>query len=249
MDPVTKAIATKIAADISTAAKESGTSFIQTVLRAPAEAIGGLIADPINERRHNNLLKIAARAKQRLKEAGISPQAVPLSIIHPALEAASLEEDGELQDVWANLLANAADVRQVERISPSFSVILRELTSRQVKFLDVLYSFADGQTQQSKFFQSPELDIQSASFNYRTMRTLYSRDVLKKREPQDKEQAALLTSAFRFSLDVTVRHRLLEEELSAVRGQNGMSDIGSVYKFSNLGARFVAVCRAPVKAE
>jgi hypothetical protein len=49
-----------------------------------------------------------------------------------------------LQEKWANLLANAADPRQKNPTNVSFVSILRELTSREVKFLDALYERIDG---------------------------------------------------------------------------------------------------------
>lgn len=60
-----------------------------------------------------------------------------MSIIHPALEAASLEEDFDLQEVWAHLLANAADPRAAApRVIPAYAAILGELTSPDFKFLN-----------------------------------------------------------------------------------------------------------------
>jgi hypothetical protein len=41
------------------------------------------------------------------------------------LEGGSLQEDAELQDKWANLLANAADPRQGVPVSPVFAEVLK----------------------------------------------------------------------------------------------------------------------------
>lgn len=143
MNPVTdKVIATlgKTAVDVL---KEESESFLSAALGEPAKALGGLMADGINARRHSNLVKITAQAKRKLQEAGVSPKEVPLSIIHPALESASLEENDDLRSIWANLLANSSDPRAKVNVLPSFTGMLRELTSRDVKFLNLLYEKAE----------------------------------------------------------------------------------------------------------
>ena len=50
-----------------------------------------------------------AEAYRLFAELGVPPRAVPLKIIHPLLEACSLEEDEDLQSILANLLAGAAN--------------------------------------------------------------------------------------------------------------------------------------------
>jgi hypothetical protein len=79
-----------------------------------------------------------------LLNIGEKPREIPLNILHPALEAASLQEDTDLQEVWANFLANAGDPRQVTRVEPSFVAMLRNLSSREVRFLESLCDGVDG---------------------------------------------------------------------------------------------------------
>jgi hypothetical protein len=142
MDPVITSLMLKAGNDTAEVLKKQSESFLTAALGEPAKALGGLLADTINARRHRNLVVATVNAKQRLTEAGVSPKEVPLSIIHPALEAASLEENPDLQSVWANLLANAADPRQVSAVLPSFTGMLGELTVRDAKFLAALHSHA-----------------------------------------------------------------------------------------------------------
>jgi abortive infection alpha-like protein len=120
--------------------KKESAGFIEAVYGEPAKALGGLWADKLNARRHANLIKITVAAKRKLAEAGVSPAEVPLSIIHPALEAASLQEDPHLQEIWANLLANAAHPAQRAEVSAAFPLILKELGGRDVKWLEALYT-------------------------------------------------------------------------------------------------------------
>jgi hypothetical protein len=139
MEPVSTAIGVKLTdAGIELLKKESD-SFLGAVLGEPAKALGGVLADKINARRHRNLITITARAKRSLSDAGVSPKEVPLKIIHPALEAASLEDDLDLQGAWSNLLANAADPRKLVPVSAVFPIILKELSARDARFLNALY--------------------------------------------------------------------------------------------------------------
>jgi hypothetical protein len=69
-------------------------------------------------------------------EAGIRPQTVKLSFLFDVVEKASLEEDDELQELWANLLANAADPEHQGLISMSFPDILKQLSKDEAQFLE-----------------------------------------------------------------------------------------------------------------
>src|ERR1039457_4378878 len=143
MEPVTTGLIKTATKETAEALKKESESFLNCVYGEPAKALGGLFADKINRRRHANLIKITVEAKRKLAEAGVSPNEVPLSIIHPALEAASLEDNPDLQAMWASLIANAADPRFDNAVEPSFVSILRELIPRQAIFLDSFYEFTE----------------------------------------------------------------------------------------------------------
>jgi hypothetical protein len=127
MNPIVGTALAKAGEAISEVAKKDADSFLKATLVEPLKSVGSWLAEQVNARRHTNLIKIVAKAKQQLSQAGLSPQEVPLSIIHPAMEAASLAEDPDMQAVWANLLANASDPRLINRVLPSFPGILKEL--------------------------------------------------------------------------------------------------------------------------
>src|SRR5690349_16943252 len=139
MDPITTALAKTAEAALGEAVKENSQSFLRAVFHDPAQELGALLGDKIRERRHANLIKATSRAQERLKASGHTATEVPLSIIHPALEAASVEENPDLQETWANMLANAADLDNPGAVAPSFPAILKELRPVDVRFLAVLY--------------------------------------------------------------------------------------------------------------
>lgn len=73
-------------------------------------------------RRHIRLLQ---KAKEILDREGVEPRRVPLKLLAPILDNATLEEDDSLQDMWAALLANNAMGNGLETI---FGEILRQLS-------------------------------------------------------------------------------------------------------------------------
>jgi hypothetical protein len=93
-----------------------------------------------------NAAQVWQKAQEMARDTGGQPQPVPLKTLVQLLQYASLEEDAELQERWAALLANAA-VRDVAKANGStFSEILRQLTPNEAKFLDALYD--DGESRE-----------------------------------------------------------------------------------------------------
>ncbi len=93
---------------------EPGTELANYVARVlgtvPEYVVGFLIGDPLRELRQHTLTGILRAVFEKLRERGVET-AKP---IRPgpgkeAFEAASLETDETLQDMWSNLLANAMD--------------------------------------------------------------------------------------------------------------------------------------------
>jgi hypothetical protein len=81
-------------------------------------------------------LAMMEKARRMLSDAGIEPRVVVPKIFLPILESGSLEEEPELQQRWAALLASAA---QEGGVPPAFAGMLRELTADDARFLDALY--------------------------------------------------------------------------------------------------------------
>lgn len=262
MDPITSSVLAKLGADAPEVLKKESAEFLSATLGPPAKAFGGLVADWINSRRHSNLIKITVGAKRKLVEAGLSPQEVPLSIIHPALEAGSREENPDLQELWANLLANAADPRQNLAVLPSFAGILKELTSRDVKYLSAVYQDAQKQA------MLRTADLVDIKYDEDIFLRIYARAGLS-RQPELVNVSAQLWrdrigefkadfSEFRTTIDTAVRHQILSEtqipmpiDLSDyLDPRNRPSDMLQLRvvkesSFTHLGASFLAACQGP----
>src|SRR2546423_1921686 len=116
-----------------------------------AQEIGLTLQDHVRVLRLRRQLRLFKRVKEMLDEAYLEAHRVPLKILGPIIENASVEEDDSLQDRWAALLANAAADR--DRIHPSFAEILKQLNSIEVLFLDVLYELAQVDERGCKQYQ------------------------------------------------------------------------------------------------
>jgi Abortive infection alpha len=64
----------------------------------------------------------------------------------PLLEAASLEDDDSLQDLWARLLVNAANVHSRTTLQRAYISILEQLTPLEASILQKIYSLPYEQT-------------------------------------------------------------------------------------------------------
>ena len=78
--------------------------------------------------------RLAEKLRERLEPIGINRRPVALKLLMGTAENGATEEEDELQDLWAALLASAADSREPE-VHPSFPDVLRQLTARDAKLL------------------------------------------------------------------------------------------------------------------
>lgn len=119
-------------------------SFLSEFIRDPLEQRVGIWTDNLRYRRWENQLQLQAKARQKLEELGgpasINFRPIPMRVQVPLLEAASLAEEDELQDRWANLLINFGNSASQVPIERSFISVLRELSPLEVAILDKAYS-------------------------------------------------------------------------------------------------------------
>jgi hypothetical protein len=116
--------------------------FVSEFAKVPLEAGFGIVADKLTFMRAERQLRLQLRCKQLLSQLGIErpTRAVPLKFAVPLIEQASLEEDDSLQDLWANLLVNAANANNPMEIRRAYISILEQLTSFDALILLAIYS-------------------------------------------------------------------------------------------------------------
>jgi hypothetical protein len=111
------------------AAREAG-GFLARFIRRPVEQASGIVGDWLTYVRWERQQRLMDRSNEFMKERGVAvpSRAVPLKIAIPIMREGSLEEDDELQDIWARLLVNAADASSGIDVKHMFLSILKDLS-------------------------------------------------------------------------------------------------------------------------
>lgn len=118
-------------------------AFFNGIIPDFVKQSGGILSDTVRFWRWKNKVSIISKTQKVLEKNGLGKQKVPLKILVPLLEGASLEEEESMQVRWANLLANA--VSGSVEVTPSYVEILKELSPTEVLLLDRLYSEASSE--------------------------------------------------------------------------------------------------------
>jgi hypothetical protein len=119
-------------------ALEVAKHFVQTVITPPLEQVGGLLADKVKSWRLNNQINIVIKAENLLKERGVKTKKVSLKVMAPLLEECSLEDDENLQQKWAALLANTVAENSAIKTN-IFTNTLREMTTEDAEIFQVIF--------------------------------------------------------------------------------------------------------------
>jgi hypothetical protein len=103
---------------------------------AVADVYGFIIGDHLGAARARRLDKLARRTKKIIEERNLSETAeVAEQIAMPLLEAAQRESREELQELWAQLLANAQDPSRAGDVRPEIISALGMLQPIDVRVL------------------------------------------------------------------------------------------------------------------
>ncbi len=200
------------------AAEELG-PFIGTMFGSPSFQLGELIGERIQRWRFTQAVNTVKKAKQKVEDAGLEPHEVPLRTLIPMLDAASLEDDGELVDRWSSLLANATSDPQ--SVPPSFPNILRELEPGQAQLLHWIYT-----------------QLMTLAPAVRRTKGILRERILELYEPSEGESPDDVDREVMADLDNLVRLRLLRGA-----GRN-VDDLAQV-TLTAFGERFVRACQPP----
>jgi Abortive infection alpha len=93
----------------------------------PQDVVGLLGGDYLKVRRAENLSRIIQKAKKRLEDNHVTEPDAPPSLAIPIMIAAADESRDELQDLWAELLAAAADPKRSRTFRLKFIEIAKRL--------------------------------------------------------------------------------------------------------------------------
>ncbi len=115
-------------------------SFVAKVFNEPIRDAVGIIGDRLRFMRWERQVRLADKVNEILSQRGtIETRAVPLKLALPILENASLEDNDELQDLWAKLLANSMDPNFTTEIRFTFLEIIKSLNPLDIRILRTFY--------------------------------------------------------------------------------------------------------------
>jgi len=206
---------------IKSGAADKLADIIHKLAGPMAEEIGLLMADTIKVYRVKNWLKVAEKTQALLGKAKLPPTAVPPRLFLPILEAASLENDESLQELWAGLLASAS--QESDSLSPSFIETLKQLTPAEAKVLN-------------DFFESVPTQEPYRFNDAATSMVLMGL--------RSKPQLAAICDTFErlgfFRRQYDVR------QIEPVRYEMQSNEVVWKYEFTRYGLQFMKACRGPV---
>ncbi|MFZ2051692.1 MAG: hypothetical protein WAU69_12280 [Solirubrobacteraceae bacterium] len=93
--------------------------------------------DLIRYRRAPHQAKLLMRAAEKIKASGLPPSAVEDRLLRAVLEDGAMEDNKDMQERWANLLANAST--GATNVKAAFPTILAELDPLDAQLLDAVF--------------------------------------------------------------------------------------------------------------
>ena len=115
--------------------------FVARFISVPLEQGMGIFEDKLRYARWENQVRFQRKAESLLKELGLSMPTRPLSMkmAIPLLQAASLEDDDFLQDLWARLLINGANANSGIEIQRLHIDILERVNPLEARIIQAVY--------------------------------------------------------------------------------------------------------------
>jgi hypothetical protein len=134
----------------------------------PEDIVALLGGDYLKVRRAENLHRMIGKAKQRLEDRHVEHPDAPPSLAIPIMIAAADESRDELQDIWASLLAAAADPGRSRSFRLKFIEVVKNMDPLDARVL------AQGSTQPGVSFDRNKPDIIASPLKCRTDEVLIS---------------------------------------------------------------------------
>ncbi|MDS1873218.1 Abi-alpha family protein [Vibrio vulnificus] len=138
----------KTASNAIDAGREFG-SFVSRFISAPLEQGVGILEDRLRFMRWERQIRLIERAKELIEMQGLGEPDTPIALktAVPLLEYATLEEDDNLQDMWAQLLVNGTRSCSGVSLERAFIEILSQLSTLEAQILRTIYALPFENTQ------------------------------------------------------------------------------------------------------
>ena len=217
------------------------------------EQIGGRWGDFWKNWREKRARDFVSKLERIQRERNLQLREVPTKLLQAVFDNASLEDNDELQTLWANLLLNASDARELNLVSIVFPDILKDLGSREVKFLDALYRDANERLQGHPLIE----EIAQMPYDRSELMELYAAAGLSRAgnianpSPEELQNPDLKRDREEYwlMLDTIRRHDVVREvtysDPMGWDGEPGSAPLRTQFHVTTLGAAFVKACRPP----
>lgn len=110
------------------------TELLKRMIAPAAEEAGQMGRDLIKYARARTQIRFFEKLRQRLDSAHVDIKHVSLPLLSDILQRGTIEEDPDLQTLWVNLLANAADSREHVLIRTAFPQILSQISKDEALY-------------------------------------------------------------------------------------------------------------------
>lgn len=111
--------------------------FLGKLISPTIEEVGLLISENVKFLRFKNQVNILLKAKDYVEKKKINLKEIPIKILVPLLDNASLEDNEELQDKWANMIVNLVD-SQMNLQNQIFPYLLSQISIEEYNELKIL---------------------------------------------------------------------------------------------------------------
>jgi hypothetical protein len=126
------------------ASREAG-GFLARYLDGPLTQMSGLLEDRLKYARSIRLVRLRQKFQEEVQALGIQVpiQQLPVNFALAALEEGSLEDDDELQNLWARLLANTVDANSGVAPRRAHISMIRDMSRLDALIFEAIYSVPD----------------------------------------------------------------------------------------------------------
>ncbi len=203
-------------------------TLVTKLVGPAADQLGAWLGDRIFIFRNRNTTRTLQRALSMVEASRREPSSVPLRTLLPVLEGAAIEDDSDLAELWAALLANAA-LAGDPGIRPIYAATLRQLAPSEALALRRISDRAGEPLPEPPLPPGRVLDVPRWG-------------VL----PEEIQVPGLTGDQLEASLNVLVALGLIEHEPPMrTYGGNMYARDGMEVRLTALGRQFMVACTPP----
>jgi Abortive infection alpha len=217
-----------------------------------ADELGGLLGDQARVFRFRQTIRLFQLVKTIADKAGFEPSAVPLKVLLPILNNASMESDDDLHERWARLLAGSSNPGNRPEVFAVFASILTQLTAHQVSLLDAIFEHVKMEIRDHSDYElrptwAPMIELGTVGDLVKFDHDLGALPMPEYSEDFERTGYSNLMDRFRVGLDNLIRLGLIERKWSVGKRtlvsdpyENPL-DIHPL-SLTPLGFQFIAAC-------